>query len=90
MRKPAHAGDDSKHEESQSLLQSIETDRRISRFATLPVTASGPVWIANNYGYFHDEGLDINIKQFSSGRTALTTMLNERSLDVVTVETPVM
>ncbi len=30
MRSPAQAGNDSKHEESQSLSQSIETDRRKS------------------------------------------------------------
>ena len=31
MRKPAHAGNGSQHEESQSLSQSIEADRRKSR-----------------------------------------------------------
>lgn len=49
------------------------------------------VWVAENKGYFPEEGLDVRIKEFGSGRTALTTMLNEGNLDMVTVaQTPVM
>ncbi len=49
------------------------------------------VWIAENKGYFQEEGLSVKIKEFGSGRTALRTMLNEGNLDMVTVaQTPVM
>ena len=49
------------------------------------------VWIAENKGYFHKEDLNVKIREFGSGRTALATMLNEGNLDMVTVaQTPVM
>ena len=49
------------------------------------------VWVAENKGYFERQGLDLTIKEFDSGRTALATMLNEGNLDMVTVaQTPVM
>lgn len=49
------------------------------------------VWIAEHNGYFTEEGLEVDIKEFSSGRTALRTMLQEGGLDMVTVaQTPVM
>ncbi|MBL7073881.1 ABC transporter substrate-binding protein [candidate division KSB1 bacterium] len=52
---------------------------------------TAPVWVAENKGYFEREGLDLTIKEFDSGRTALATMLNEGNLDMVTVaQTPVM
>ena len=52
---------------------------------------TSPVWIAENKGYFQEEGLNVKIKEFGSGRTALRTMLNEGKLDMVTVaQTPVM
>ena len=49
------------------------------------------VWVAENRGYFQEQGLDIEIKEFDSGKNALKTMLNEGGLDMVTVaQTPVM
>ncbi len=52
---------------------------------------SSPVWIAQNKGYFQTEAIDVEIKDFGSGKTALRTMLNEGDLDIVTVaQTPVM
>jgi NitT/TauT family transport system substrate-binding protein len=52
---------------------------------------SSPVWIAEDKGYFQIEGLDVQIKEFGSGKTALRTMLNDGSLDMVTAaQTPIM
>jgi len=52
---------------------------------------SAPVWVAENRGYFQKEGLDVEIKNYSSGRTALADMLEKGNLDMVTVaQTPVM
>ncbi len=49
------------------------------------------VWIAENKAYFQEEGLNVKIKEFGSGRTALTAMLNDGNLDMVTVaQTPVV
>lgn len=49
------------------------------------------VWIAEAKGYFQEEGLDVEIREFASGRTALKTMLEEGNLDMVTVaQTPVV
>ena len=49
------------------------------------------VWVAENKGYFQEQGLDVQIKEFGSGRTALRTMLEQGGLDMVTVaQTPVM
>ncbi len=52
---------------------------------------SAPVWVAENRGYFQKESLDVEIKDYSSGRTALVDMLEKGNLDMVTVaQTPVM
>lgn len=49
------------------------------------------VWIAEKKGYFKEEGLDVKIEEFGSGKTALAAMLNEGNLDMVTVaQTPVV
>lgn len=48
------------------------------------------VWVAERNGYFQAEGLDVNIKGFDSGRSAMRAMLDEGAeLDMVTVaQTP--
>jgi ABC-type nitrate/sulfonate/bicarbonate transport system substrate-binding protein len=52
---------------------------------------SSPVWIAENRGYFKEEGVNVIIKEFDSGKTALDTMLNDGNLNMVTVaQTPVV
>ncbi|MFC1672277.1 ABC transporter substrate-binding protein [Planctomycetota bacterium] len=52
---------------------------------------TAPVWIAENKGYFREEGLDVRIKEFDSGKASLAVMLNEGGLDVCTVaQTPIM
>lgn len=49
------------------------------------------VWVAENKGYFAQNGVEVTIKEFDSGRAAFTAMLNEGGLDMVTVaQTPVM
>ena len=49
------------------------------------------VWVAENQGYFSEQGLDVEIKEFDSGKNAFKTMLEQGNLDMVTVaQTPVM
>jgi len=53
------------------------------------------VWIAENKGYFAENGVEVTIKEYDSGRAAFTSMLNPPAggggLDMVTVaQTPVM
>ena len=55
------------------------------------VPHSSPVWIAENKGYFREQGLDVEIKEFESGRTALRSMLSAEGIDIVTAaQTPVV
>jgi ABC-type nitrate/sulfonate/bicarbonate transport system substrate-binding protein len=55
------------------------------------VPHSSPVWIAENKGYFREQGLNVEIKEFESGRTALRSMLNAEGIDVATAaQTPVV
>ncbi len=42
-----------------------------------------PVWIAENRGYFREEGLDVTIKTFSTGKASLHAML-EGAVDIST------
>jgi NitT/TauT family transport system substrate-binding protein len=52
---------------------------------------SSAVWIAEHNGYFLDEGLDVNIVPFPSGRAAIRALLNEKTVDIATVaQTPVV
>jgi NitT/TauT family transport system substrate-binding protein len=49
------------------------------------------VWVAENKGYFEDEGLDLTIKEFDSGRLSFFAMLEDKSVDISTVApTPIM
>ncbi len=49
------------------------------------------MFVAENKGYFKENGLEVNIKKISSGKVALDTMLKDASLDIVTVaQTPVV
>ena len=55
------------------------------------VAHASPLWIAENKGYFKDEGLNVEIQGFESGRTALRTMLKGEGIDVATAaQTPVI
>ena len=52
---------------------------------------NSPVWIAEKKGYFREEGLNVEIREFESGRTALRTMLSAEGIDIVTAaQTPVV
>lgn len=49
------------------------------------------VWIAEDKGYFAENGVEVTLKEFDSGRAAFTAMLNEGGMDMVTVaQTPIM
>lgn len=50
-----------------------------------------PVRIAEHNGYFKEQGIDLAITDFSSGRAALSAMLTEGNLDMATVaQTPIV
>lgn len=52
---------------------------------------SAVVWVAQNQGYYREEGLDITIKPFSSGRLSFLAMLKGAGVDISTVApTPIM
>jgi NitT/TauT family transport system substrate-binding protein len=52
---------------------------------------SAPVLIAEDRGYFRDEGLVVKTIEYPSGRTALADMVSKGNLNVVTAaQTPVM
>lgn len=58
---------------------------------TETVPHASPVWIAEHKGYFREEGLTVEIREFESGRTALRTMLHDEGIDIVTAaQTPVV
>ncbi len=49
------------------------------------------VWVAEGKGYFREEGLDVTIKEFDSGRLSFLAMLEDGSVDISTVApTPIM
>ncbi len=75
------------HGSSQKHTRPVEKVKLGVETSILPST----VWVAENKGYFKEEGLEVEIKEFASGKTALATMLSEGNLDIVTVaETPVV
>ncbi len=52
---------------------------------------SSPVWIAEQKGYFQEQGARVEIREFESGRTALRSMLNAEGIDIATAaQTPVV
>lgn len=58
-----------------------------AEMSLLPAT----VWVAEEKGYFTEEGLNLTIKEFDSGRNALEAMLKDSSIDMATVaQTPVV
>ncbi|MGC1404596.1 MAG: ABC transporter substrate-binding protein [Thermodesulfobacteriota bacterium] len=60
-------------------------------FGTETIPHAAPVWIAEKKGYFKEEGLQVEIREFASGRTALQTMFKVKDLDLVAAaQTPVI
>ena len=58
---------------------------------TQAIVQLSPVWIAEKRGYFKEEGLQVEIREFASGRAALQIMLNEKGIDLATAsQTPVI
>jgi NitT/TauT family transport system substrate-binding protein len=57
-------------------------------FGLLPAA----VWVAENKGYFQEEGLDLTIKEFDSGKASLVAMLsNDEGIDIsAAAPTPIM
>ena len=52
---------------------------------------TAPVWIAENKGYFQEEGLNVRIKEFDSGKASFVAMLNTKDIHISTVaQTPIM
>jgi NitT/TauT family transport system substrate-binding protein len=52
---------------------------------------SASVWVAENKGYFEDEGLDLTIREFDSGKSSFFAMLEGEGVDISTVApTPIM
>ncbi len=47
----------------------------------LPAT----VWVAEELDYLDEEGLNLTIREFDSGRNALETMLKDPSINMATV-----
>jgi ABC-type nitrate/sulfonate/bicarbonate transport system substrate-binding protein len=51
---------------------------------------TAPVWIAEHEGYFSENGININIQEFNSGKASFAAMLAQDSLDLSTVaQTPI-
>lgn len=49
------------------------------------------VWVAENKGYFEEEGLDLTIKEFDSGKASLMALLNDEGIDIgAAAPTPIM
>ncbi len=52
---------------------------------------SAPIWLAEHQGYFRDAGLEVTIKEFQTGRSALLAILHGEPIDIITVaSTPIM
>lgn len=59
--------------------------------AAEPVPPASPLWVAHANGYFEEVGLQVEIREFASGRTALAAMVNGEEIDLATAaQTPVV
>jgi ABC-type nitrate/sulfonate/bicarbonate transport system substrate-binding protein len=75
-------------------VQQVEKPTELEK-ATLGAESSllpAAVWVAENKGYFQEQGLDLTIKEFDSGKASLLAMLEgDEGIDISTVApTPIM
>lgn len=60
----------------------------IGMVLALPIA---PLWVAENKGYFQEVGLEPDLQEFDTGKTALKAMAEQGNLDIVTTaQTPVV
>ena len=68
--------------------EQVEFDKVTLGAETSLLTAA--VWVAEDQGYFQEQGLDLTIKEFDSGKASFNDMLNG-GVDISTVApTPIM
>jgi NitT/TauT family transport system substrate-binding protein len=70
--------------------QTPPTTRYKVTIAAPATPASGLVYVAHDGGFFAAEGLDVTLQKESSGKAALTTVLENRAMIGATSENPVM
>lgn len=64
-------------------------ERLVLAAETVPHASA--VWVAEHQGYYRDEGVEVQVREFESGRTALFTMLDSGGIDIATAaQTPVV
>src|SRR5262249_26251764 len=66
-------------------LPSTSSIEKIVFGTTMSGLFAAPVWVAEQQGYFQQEGLDVDIRVLSAANVALTTMLEDGNLDMVSV-----
>jgi NitT/TauT family transport system substrate-binding protein len=53
--------------------------------------SASPIWIAEHKGYFQEEGLNVEIREFDSGPTVLRNLLDVKGVDLATTaQTPIV
>lgn len=66
----------------------VPLEKVIIAAATQPI--AGPVYVAFTEGYFRDEGLDVTLQPYTSGKAALNAVLEGKANLSTSAETPIM